>query len=126
PCTPLFRSATSAPAAAAERAAYQAKAGRAAAYDLLAQMKAGKVKLEELKKEELPDELKKLTVKEQKEYLEKLDKRREELTKKALDLDKQRTDFIAKEQAKQKKQGGFDNQVLDVLRKQAKKHSIDY
>jgi len=118
--------AETAPAAAAERAAFQAKAGRAAAYDLIAQMKEGKVKLEDLKKDELPDELKKLTLKEQKAYLEKLEKRRDELSKKALDLDKKRADFIAKEQAKQKKKGGFDLQVLDILRNQAKKHAIDY
>jgi len=118
--------ARSAPGAAAERAAFQAKTGRAAAYDLLAQMKEGKVKLEDLKKDELPDELKKLTLKEQKAYLEKLEKRRDELSKKALDLDKKRSDFIAKEQAKQKKKGGFDLQVLDILRNQAKKHAIDY
>ena len=41
--------------AAADRAGFAAKDGKAAAYDLLDAIKAGKVKLEELKKDELPE-----------------------------------------------------------------------
>src|SRR5262249_20420929 len=41
-----------APAAAAERIAFQSKTGRVATYDLLDQIKEGKVKLEDLKKDE--------------------------------------------------------------------------
>src|SRR6266404_9783459 len=54
---------------AAPRAAFQAKNNQVAAFDLLDNIKQGKIKLEEVKKEELPEELKKLTLKEQKEYL---------------------------------------------------------
>src|SRR5262249_7260804 len=75
--------ALSAPAAA-ERAAFNAKSGRVATYDLLENIKQGKVKLEDLKKEQLPPELQKMTTKEQKAHLEKLDKQREELKKEAL------------------------------------------
>ena len=67
---------------------------------------------------------------EQKEYLRKLDERRTELTKEALDLDKKRSDYLAQEQGKGSEKGkgkdGFDNQVLEVLRKQARKAQIDY
>jgi Mg-chelatase subunit ChlD len=114
--------------AAADRAAYNAKNGQAATYDLLDSIKKGKVKLEDLKKEELPKELQGKTVKEQKEHLDKLDKRRAELNKECLDLDKKRSDFIAKK-LKEAKDGGknvFDNEVLEVLRKQAKKYKIEY
>ena len=114
------------PGVAAERIGFQAKAGRVAAYDLLEQVKEGKVKLEELKKEELPDELQKLNVKEQKAYLDKLDQTRKDLLKEVQELDKKRADFIAKEQERQKKKGGFDEEVLEMLRKQAKKAKIDY
>jgi Mg-chelatase subunit ChlD len=114
--------------AAAERAAYQAKNAQNSAYDLLDDVKKGKVKLEEVKKEDLPEELKKLNLKEQKEYLDNLDKKRAELNKKALELDKQRNEYIAKKQAEEKDKGkeSFDNQVLEVLRNQAKKHKIEY
>lgn len=115
------------PAAAADRAAFAGKSGKAAAYDLLDALKDGKKKLEDLKKDELPEEMRKMTLKEQKEYLEKIKKRREELNKKARDLDKKRGEYIKKELAKNK--GGkdsFDNQVLETLRKQAKRHGISY
>jgi Mg-chelatase subunit ChlD len=118
-----------APAAAA-RAAYQCKNGWCATYDLLDNIKQGKIKLEELKKEQLPAELQKLEVKERKAYLDKLDKRRGELRKECLDLDKKRSSWIAKKQAEETAKGkskdGFDSQVLEVLRNQAKKNGVDY
>jgi Mg-chelatase subunit ChlD len=115
-----------APAAAAERVAFQAKNRQVAAYDLLDNVKQGKVKLEDIKKADLPDEMQKMTPAEQKAYLEKLDKRRSELGKEAVELDKKRADYIAKKQAEEAGKGGFDKQVLDVLRQQAKRYQIAY
>jgi Mg-chelatase subunit ChlD len=118
--------------AAADRAAYAAKSGKAAAYDLLDDVKGGKVELEKVKKDELPEEMKKMNLKEQKEYLDKLDKKRAELNKKALELDKKRATYIKEELEKKAKKEGkdgkdsFDTQVLESLRKQAKKFDIDY
>jgi Mg-chelatase subunit ChlD len=114
--------------AAADRAGFASKDGRAASYDLLDAVKSGKVKLEDLKKEELPAEMQKMSLTEQKEHLAKLEKQREELRKEALELDKKRSDFIQKKLDEDKKGGkdSFDNQVLEVLRNQAKKHHIDY
>jgi Mg-chelatase subunit ChlD len=116
-----------APAAAADRGAYAAKAGRVGTYDLLDAIKAGKVKLDDLKPEELPEEMKKMTPKERKEFLEKVEKKRAELRARALELDKKRSGYIQQELAKNKKgKDGFDEQVLETLRKQAKKVNIDY
>ncbi|HTU21673.1 MAG TPA: VWA domain-containing protein [Gemmataceae bacterium] len=118
--------------AAADRAAFAAKDGKAAAYDLLDAIKAKKVKLADLKESELPEQMKKMNAKERQEYLDKLEKRRAELSKKALELDKKRAAYIKEELAKRAKKEGkdakdsFDNQVLETLRKQAKKHNIDY
>src|SRR5262245_9474977 len=113
---------------ASSRVAYQAKNAQAATYCLLDSIKQNKVKLEDIKKEELPDELKKLTVKEQKEYLDKLDKKRAELNKQVIELDKKRSDFIEKKRLEEAKKGtnSFDGKVLDVLRGQAKKYEISY
>lgn len=96
--------------------------------DLLDAVKNKEVELEKLKEEHLPPELKKLKPAERKEYLEKLDKKREALRKEVLELDKNRTEFIQKKLAEDKKSGkdGFDNQVLDVLRRQAEKANIKY
>jgi hypothetical protein len=115
-------------APAADRGAFQAKNAQAAAYDLLDSIKQNRVKLKDLKKEELPEQLQKLTLKEQEEFLEKLDKHRTELNKEAVELDRKRSDFIAEKHKEDAKKGkdSFDNQVLEVLRGQAKKHKIEY
>jgi Mg-chelatase subunit ChlD len=119
-------------AAAADRAGFAGKSGKAATYDLLDSIKSGKVKLEDLKRDELPEEMRKMDPKQQKEYLDKLEKRRAELNKKAVELDKKRGEYIKEELAKRAKKDGkdakdsFDNQVLESLRKQAKKYDIDY
>jgi hypothetical protein len=118
--------APAAPAVAADRAGALAKSNRVATYDLLDAIKAGKVKLEELKKEELPTEMQNMTLEEKKAYLAKVEQKRAELKKEALELDKKRSEFIAKKLAEDKTKSGFDGEVLEILRKQAKKHKIDY
>jgi Mg-chelatase subunit ChlD len=117
-----------APEAAAARVAFQAKNAQAATYDLLDNIKQKKVQLKDLKEEELPEELKKLKPAEREAYLKKLEEKRQALRKEALELDKKRSDYIVAEQKKQaqKGQAGFDNQVLDILRKQAAKSKIEY
>src|SRR5262249_34893268 len=112
--------------AAAERAAFNGKQNRTAAYDLLDCLKQNKVKLEEIKKEHLPAEMQKMTLDEQKAHIKKLEEKRGELQKEAVELDKKRADFIAKKQAEDKTKSAFDTQVLEILRKQAKKAKIDY
>jgi Mg-chelatase subunit ChlD len=118
-----------APGVAADRAAFYAHSARGASYDLLECVKNKTVKLEELKKEQLPPEMQKLTLAEQKVYLEKLDKERTELNAQARDLDKKRSAFIAKKQAEDAKtraRDSFDNQVLRVLQTQARRVNIQY
>jgi Mg-chelatase subunit ChlD len=114
---------------AADRAGYYARTHSAASYDLLQNIKDGKVKLEDVKKEELPQELQKLSLPEQRAYLEKLDKSRTELMTKAADLDKKRAAYIAqkqKEDVRDRGRDSFDNQVLLILRRQAARSNIAY
>jgi Mg-chelatase subunit ChlD len=117
-------------AAKADRAGFGGKGagGGVGTYDLIEAIKAREVTLEKLKKEDLPPELRKMSLKEQKEHLDKLDKKRDGLRKEALELDKKRAEHIKKELEKKGKDGksAFDNQVLEMLRKQAKKARIDY
>jgi hypothetical protein len=117
-----------APGPAADRAGYASKTGTTASYDLIDAIKAKRVKLEDLKPAELPEELKKLkTPAERKAYLVKVEKERADLNKKAADLDTKRNAYIRAELAKKGKgKDAFDNQVLQMLRKQAKKHGIAY
>jgi Mg-chelatase subunit ChlD len=114
---------------AAARVAYQAKNAQLAAFDLLDGIEQKKVKLEEIKKEELPPELQKLaTAKERQEYLDNLKQKRADLNKEVLELDKKRGEFLQKKQAEDARAGktAFDRQVLEILRNQAKKCDIAY
>jgi Mg-chelatase subunit ChlD len=113
----------------ADRAAFYANARKGASYCLLECVKNGSVKLEEVKKEHLPAAMQKMTLKEQRAYLDKLDKERTALNEKARDLDKKRHAFIAKKQAEDAKtraRDSFDNQVLQILQRQATRANIQY
>lgn len=116
-------------AAAADRAAFYANSARGASYDLLECIKNNKVKLEDIKKEHLPAELQKLDPKEQRAFLDKLDKERTDLNNKARDLDKKRASYIAKKQAEDEKnraRDSFDSRVLNILQRQAVRANIRY
>lgn len=115
-------------AEAAERAICMAKDCRLAAFDLIDAVKSGAVKLENIKPEQLPEELRKMKSDELKAHLDKVEAERTELRKKAVELDRKRSEFIQKKLAEDKgnKKDGFDEQVLETLRKQAKKHAINY
>jgi hypothetical protein len=118
--------------AAADRAAYSGTAkgrGLGSSYDLVEAVKKGDVKLEKLKKDELPKELQKLTTKEQKEYLAKVEKKRAELNARAADLGKKRAEFIAKklrDDGKNPARDTFEGQVLQILQRQATRVNIRY
>lgn len=96
------------------------------AYDLLFNVQTAKVKLEQLKKDELPPELRDLTLEQQKTYLDKIDGERKELTQRAIELDRKRSEFIAKKQAEAEKgkAGSFDSQVLGILQQQAARNNL--
>jgi Mg-chelatase subunit ChlD len=115
---------------AAPRAVFLARDGSSTAYDLLRHIKDGRVKLEDIKKEELPKELAGKTLSEQKEILERIDKERQALSKRTLELDKLRNEFMAKKIAEDSKLAAptsFENEVFGILRVQAGRHSgIEY
>ncbi|MFO0878113.1 MAG: vWA domain-containing protein [Gemmataceae bacterium] len=116
--------------AAADRAGFGAKAGKGAVKgDLIDDLRERKVDLNRVKDEELPEALRRLkTPKERDDYVKTVEKKRSDIQKKAAELDKKRGTFIAEEIKKTRGKGGdsFDSNVLEMLRKQAKKFEIDY
>jgi hypothetical protein len=110
--------------AAADRAGYFAKKGRTASYDLLDAIRTGQVKLESVKAEELPGELQKLDIKDRREYVDKIARRRAELRREAAELDKKRMAFLTTELAKNKM--NLEHQIVESLRAQAKKFNLKY
>jgi Mg-chelatase subunit ChlD len=115
-------------AIAADRAAFNAMRGFINSWDLLGDIKNGKVKLDDLKDEELPEDLRKLPKEKRQAYLDEIEKKRDKLREEARDLAKKRDDFTKKklEEEGKKTKEGFDQKVEELLRKQAKKAGIDY
>jgi len=95
--------------------------------DLLHDLKSGRVELQEIRGEELPAELRGLRPEEQKKYIEDRASKREALQVELGKLLKERDDYVAAEQkrlAASGKAAGFDAQVIEALREQAKRKGI--
>ncbi len=115
-------------AIAADRAVFNAMRGNINNWDLLGDIKSGKVKLDSLKDEELPDELRKIPKENRQAFLGELEKKRGKLREEARDLAKKRDEFTKKRLEEEGKKGkeGFDQKVEELLKKQGKKAGIDY
>lgn len=116
------------PSDAADNAGYRCKVARVAANDLLDDLAENKIKLEAIKEEELPADLKKMKPEERQPHVTKLQEERSALKKRALELDKQRLEYLVKHTTDNKDQSrdGFDNQVIETLRKQGTAAKIKY
>jgi len=118
--------AAAAPAVAAERAAYnwrdEGKAVQGAG-DLVADFTEGKVKLDEIKDEELPEQLKEMDADERKAFIEAQQVKRTELNTQLGELVRQRDAFVQTEKEKLAKDGkgdAFDLKVAEIISKQIK------
>lgn len=114
--------AEAAPVTARAERAYN-KAINAAAYDdhdLIQGVENGTVKLDTLKKDELPDELQKLSPDERKAVVASKMKTREKIREQILEVSKKRDAFICEERKKQsaKNPTGFDQAVSEALKGQ--------
>jgi hypothetical protein len=97
--------------------------------DLVTDLEKEEVKLEDVKKEHLPEKLQKMDADERAAYLKKLATEREELRKKILQLSKKRDAFVRKEMEKRAAEGkgsGFDALVMEAAREQAARKGIEY
>jgi hypothetical protein len=113
----------------ADRLAFNARYGVAVQGEgeLLDSLSSGKVKLTELKKDQLPADWQKLDDAELKAKIEKQQEERAELQAQIVKLSKDRDDYIAKERKRQAAGGNsFDEKVAQAIRTQAAKKGIEY
>jgi Mg-chelatase subunit ChlD len=120
------RVAGSAPApAAADRAVNKALNSEAYAGDLLTSLENGSVKIDAVKDEDLPDDLKRLEPAARQKEIEKRLAVRKALRGDILKLSKLRDDFIADARKKQSgKSNGFDSAVARALKEQLNRKGI--
>lgn len=115
-----------APTARAERALNKAVNADAYIGDLLQSIENGSVKLDSVKEEDLPLDLRKLSPDARKQEIEKRLAERRDLRVQIVSLSKQREEFVATERKKQNggKQTGFDAAVATALKEQLSRKGI--
>jgi hypothetical protein len=112
-------------AAQADRAVNKALNKDAYVGDLLQSIENGSVKLDAVKKEDLPDDLQKLTPAERTKEVERRLAERQKIRDEIVTLNRQRDEYIAVERKKQSGgQTGFDAAVASALREQLARKGI--
>jgi hypothetical protein len=115
-----------APEAAAERVAYKSRDGKLGAYDLIDAIKSDSVRLEELDEEEIPEEMRKMSLSEKRKYLLKKQKERASVMEEIDNLTKKRSEYIREYMKSSSEGDSFDEAVNRILAKQAKEKGILY
>jgi hypothetical protein len=114
-----------APSAAAERALYKAREGFSSDKDLARAVAEKKVDLAKLKNEELPDELRGLSLEEKAARIAKVEAERGALRDEVARLESRRAAWVRKELAS-KPADSFDAKLVDSLKAQAALKGIRY
>ena len=114
----------------ANRAHFKARAQyRNDSWDLVDACKNKKVKLEDLKKEQLPEALRKLSKEELKAHVEKLAKQRQSISDKIKALSSARAKYVTAERQKLAEKAGTDTldaALINTVHDQAKKKNFEF
>lgn len=97
-----------------------------AAWDLVDAEKEGKVKVEELEEDMLPEVMKKMDKKQRKEFVQKKNKEREQLQKKIAELRQARDKYVAEKRKKMAGDQSLDSAIINAIREQAKKKNYKF
>lgn len=95
-------------------------------WDLVDKKKEGTLKVEELKDEELPAEMKNMSVKERKEYIDKKEKERETIQAQINKLNDERSKYVAQKMLENKNDNTLDAVMIKTIREQAKQKNFSF
>ncbi|MEO8232005.1 MAG: vWA domain-containing protein [Ignavibacteriota bacterium] len=95
-------------------------------WDLVDAKKDGTLKIEELKDEELPNEMKKMSVQERKAYIDKMEKERDAIQKKIIKLNEDRSKYVAQKILENKNDNTLDAVMIKTIREQAKQKNYSF
>ena len=95
-------------------------------WDLVDAKKDGTLKIEDLKDEELPDEMKKMSVQERKTYIEKKEKERGQIQIKINKLNDERSKYVAQKMLENKNENTLDAVMIKTIREQAKNKNYSF
>jgi len=120
---------SAAPGSMTQRAVYKSSGNYSnAGWDLVDAEKNG-VKLEEVKAEELPENMRKMSVKERKAYVKSQANKRAEIQKKIQKLNEERKKYVSAKQAelaKSNEKDTLDQAMIKSAREQAKKKNFKF
>jgi len=111
------------------RAVFKASAQyRNDSWDLVDAVNNKSVKLEEVKKEELPEEMKEMSLEERKSHIEEQTKKRAEIREKVNELNEARKKFVAKKmkETQNGEEETLDSVMIKAMREQATKRSFKF
>jgi hypothetical protein len=116
-----------APAAMVQRSVAKASVSyENASWDLVDAKKDKMVSVAEMKAEELPEEMQKMTPKEREAYVDKKNAERTGLQAKISTLNAERRKYVADEQKKMSADNTLDKAVIDAVRKEATKKGYQF
>jgi len=96
-------------------------------WDLVDAVSSNKVKLEEVKEEDLPEKMQKMSKEERKTYIEAQAKQRVKIQQRIQELNKQRKKYVAEEMKKRQLQGyTLGSAVIKAVRDQAKEKNFTF
>lgn len=95
-------------------------------WDLVDADKEGTVNVEDIPKDQLPEEMQKMSIEERKAYVEQKAKEREQIQNKINELDKKRRDYIAQKIAENKEENTLDAAMLKIIREQASQKNYKF
>lgn len=95
-------------------------------WDVVDAVKEGKVKVEDMKEEDLPEELRKMDKRERVEYVKKLKNKREEIQKKIKKLNREREAYVAQKRKEVSKGLTLDEALIKAIREQASKKNYKF
>ncbi len=117
------------PGNSAQRAVAKASAHyRNSSWDLVDGVREGKIKLEDVKTEDLPEEMQRQSLAERKTYVAANQKKRAGLQKKIKELNEQRKKHVEAEMKKRSESGGktLDAVIVSTVREQAAEKGIEF
>jgi hypothetical protein len=95
-------------------------------WDLVDATKDGNVKIDELKDEELPDEMKNMSTQQKKDYISKMEKERSRIQTKINKLNDERSKYIAEKMLDNKNTNTLDAVMIKTIREQAKQKNYKF
>lgn len=99
---------------------------RNSGWDLVDATNEGSVKIEELKDEDLPDEMKKMSLQQRKAYIDKMEKERAQIQGKINKLNEERSKYVAEKMHENNKDNTLDAVMIKTIREQAQKKNYSF